>query len=453
MSGHASGSDPTARSKRRAGALQKFSTRSPVSLFRQLNRRRTVRLLFQHRGLRLIFVANLVSMIGSGMNTAAVTWFILQATHSEMSLSALVVIQTVPALLMLPFTGVIIDREDRRRLIMLLDALRGVVIFIVAVLAFRTRVQIWHLYAMGVVVAAGFWMFWPTITALIQELSPESEFVGANTMLLAGVQGGWMIAGAIVGFVYEHIHLGGVLALDAATYAVSLICYFAVRKGKVTVQPRQVPSHAGEDAWARYMHELHEGLHYLRHKPHIVLLGVSWSIFVAGMMTQDVTTAPLSDRILHAGARGYGWLNGGWAVGAFASALYAPLVIRLLHGRRAIVCAMALLALSLTLAPLSGSLALALMCFILMGSGRGLAGIAISSTMMEMVPKHFMGRVQNTFFFIGTLLQLVTSIGVGVVAEHISLVLAFAIIGVMYGIAAITAAWPAAARVKSHAVS
>src|SRR5262252_4096078 len=182
MSGHASGSDPTARSKRRAGALQKFSTRSPVSLFRQLDRGKTMRLLLRHRGLRLIFFANLVSMIGSGMNTAAVTWFILQATHSEMSLSALVVIQTVPALLMLPFTGVIIDREDRRHLIMLLDALRGALIFTVALLAFRNQVLIWHLYAMGALVAAGFWMFWPTITALIQELSPGSDFVASNTI-------------------------------------------------------------------------------------------------------------------------------------------------------------------------------------------------------------------------------------------------------------------------------
>jgi MFS family permease len=404
-----------------------------------------MRLLLQHRGLRLIFIANLVSMMGSGMNTAAVTWFILQTTHSETSLSTLVVLQTLPALFMLPFTGVIIDREDRRRLIMLLDALRGVVIFIVAVLAFRTRVQIWQLYAMGVVVAAGFWMFWPTITALIQELSPESEFVGASTMLLAGVQGGWMIAGAIVGFVYEHIHLGGVLALDAATYAVSLICYFAVRKGKVTVKPREVPSHVGKDARARYLHELRDGVHYLRHKPHVVLLGISWAIFIAGMLTQGVTTAPLSDRILHAGAQGYGWLNAGWAIGAFSSTLYAPLFIRWLHGRRSVVWAMALLALSLTLAPFSRGVALAVMCYVVMGSGRGLAGIAISSTMMEMVPKHFMGRVQNTFFFIGTLLQLVTSIGVGVIAEHVSLRLAFAIIGVTYGIAAITAAWPVAA--------
>jgi MFS transporter, DHA3 family, macrolide efflux protein len=407
-----------------------------------------VRLLFQHRGLRLIFIANLVSMIGSGMNAAAVTWFILQATHSEMSLSTLVVLQTVPALLMLPFTGVIIDREDRRRLIMLLDALRGAVILAVAVLAFRNQVHIWHLYAMGALVAAGFWMFWPTITALIQELSPESEFVGANTMLLAGVQGGWMIAGAIVGFVYERIHLGGVLALDAATYAISLICYFAVRKGKVLVQPREVPSHVAGDAWSRYLHELREGLHYLRHKRYIVLLGISWSIFIAGMLTQGVTTAPLSDRILHAGARGYGWLNAGWAIGAFTSTLYAPLFIRRLHGRRSVVSAMAMLALSLAVAPFSGTVAVAVMCYIVMGSGRGLAGIAISSSMMEMVPKHFMGRVQNTFFFIGTLLQLVTSILVGAVAEHVSLALAFSIIGVMYGIAAITAAWPVAAPAK-----
>src|SRR6185369_13922935 len=191
--------------------------------------------LLQHRGLRLIFVANLVSMIGSGMNTSAVTWFILQATHSELSLSLLVVIQTVPAMLMLPFTGVIIDREDRRRLIMLLDAARGAVIAFVAALAFTNRVQVWHLYAMGTLVAAGFWMFWPTITALIQELTPETEFIGANTLLIAGVQGGWMIAGALVGFMYEHIHLGGVLAIDFSTYVVSFLCYFVVRKGKVTV--------------------------------------------------------------------------------------------------------------------------------------------------------------------------------------------------------------------------
>ena len=91
--------------------------------------------ILQHRPLQLIFTANLISMLGSGMNSAAVTWFILQATHSEMALGALVILNTLPALFTMPFTGVIIDREDRRRLVMLLDAGRAVVIFIVAVLS------------------------------------------------------------------------------------------------------------------------------------------------------------------------------------------------------------------------------------------------------------------------------------------------------------------------------
>ena len=70
-------------------------------------------------------------------------------------------------------------------------------------------------------------MFWPTITALIQELTPGEEYVHANTFLMAGIQGGFFMAGAIVGFVYNHIGLGGVLVIDVCSYVVSFLCYFA----------------------------------------------------------------------------------------------------------------------------------------------------------------------------------------------------------------------------------
>src|SRR3984885_3366043 len=150
-----------------------------------------MRSILQKPALRYVFAANMISMLGSGMNSAAVAWYILEATHSEMALGTFAVLQTIPAMLMLPFTGVLIDREDRRRLVMWLDAVRAVIIVTVAILAFRHRVQIWQLYFMKTLVPAGFWMFWPTITALIQELTPEGEFVQSNTFLLAGIQGGW----------------------------------------------------------------------------------------------------------------------------------------------------------------------------------------------------------------------------------------------------------------------
>src|ERR1700740_478930 len=112
------------------------------------------------RPLRFVFTANLISMVGSGMNSAAVAWYILSVTHSEMALGTFAVLQTVPAMLMLPFTGVFIDREDRRRLVMWLDAIRAVIIVAVAILAFRHRVQVCQLYLMNTLVSAGFWMFW-----------------------------------------------------------------------------------------------------------------------------------------------------------------------------------------------------------------------------------------------------------------------------------------------------
>src|SRR5215471_4551425 len=104
-----------------------------------------MRSLFEKKGLRFIFAANLISMIGSGMNSAAVAWYILEATHSEIALGTLAVVQTLPAIILLPFTGVVIDREDRRRLVMLLDAARALVIATVCVLAFSARVKIWEL--------------------------------------------------------------------------------------------------------------------------------------------------------------------------------------------------------------------------------------------------------------------------------------------------------------------
>lgn len=402
-----------------------------------------MRVILRQRGLRLVFTANLVSMLGSGMNSAAVIWYILQATHSEAALGKLLVIQTIPAMLMQPFAGVIIDREDRRRLVMLLDALRALVILTVSVLAFLHRVQLWHLYLMTTLVAAGFWMFWPTVTALIQELTPEDQFVGSNTLLLAGVQGGWLLAGAIVGFVYNHIGLGGVLLIDVSTYVVSFLCYLAVRKGRHVVhRPAAEVLHDAErkveGAFATFFSEVHDGILYLRAHRNVVLLGLSWSFFVAAMLTVNVIAAPLIERTLHAGATGYGWLNSGWGVGAFTAALCAPSVIARIGSRRSLTIGLGLLALGLFAAPFSPMLAVVVAIFGFMGLARGIAGVALSSTLMEWVPKHFMGRVQNTFSVVAMLLEIVMAYCVGQAAHRVGLVVAFSMVAGLYALACVS---------------
>lgn len=406
-----------------------------------------MRSILQKKGLRFIFGANLISMIGSGMNTAAVAWYILQATHSDLALGTFAVLQTVPALVLLPFTGVIIDREDRRRLVMMLDSLRAVIILAVCLLAFAHRVKVWELYVMNMLVAAGFWMFWPTITALIQELTPGDEFVHANTFLLAGVQGGWLIAGSIVGFVYNGIGLGGVLLIDVSTYVVSFLCYLVVRKGRHVV-PRPAELHddivAAESAFTKFFREMRDGIHFLREHRELAMLGLSWALFLSAMMTGIVVTPPLSEHY-NAGAKGYGWLNAGWGVGAFVSAFYAPLFIKKFGARRSIAISLGALTICMIGAPTMPVLMLAVTVYALMGSGRGITGVALNTALMEKTPKHFMGRVQNTFYAAGTALQILQSYLVGAVAQR-NLAAGFSLIGLVYALGFVTATWPIRTR-------
>src|SRR5207302_834917 len=92
------------------------------------------------------------------------------------------------------------------------------------------------------------------------------------------VQSGWLIAGALVGFLYDRIGLGWILMIDFATYAVSFFCYLMVRRGRVIVKPP--PAHAGavaREGWEKFWHELREGMIYVKTRPRIILVGTSWA--------------------------------------------------------------------------------------------------------------------------------------------------------------------------------
>jgi len=244
--------------------------------------------------------------------------------------------------------------------------------------------------------------------------------------------------------VYNNIGLGGVLLIDVSSYLVSFVCYLAVRKGRhVVPRPAELQADmiAAETALGKFFREMREGWEYLRGRREVVLLGISWALFLSAMMTGVVVTPSLSEKVFQKGAVGYGWLNGGWGVGAFLSAFYASRFIGRFGARRAIAISLGVLALCMISAPTMPLLALAVLLYGLMGSGRGITGIAFGTRLMEDIPKHYMGRVQNTFYAAGTFLQVLQSYLVGAVAEK-NLKAGFASIGLVYTLGFATAAWP-----------
>src|SRR5215475_9871212 len=190
-------------------------------------------LIWAQRGFRYFFFAMFISLFGSGMNFAGVSWYILAATHSTVKVSWQVIVAMAPGLLVPFIGGVLIDRFDRRYLGVILDFVRGIAVLGTAYIAWSGHLQLWHLYAITLVTGIGSAMYWANVNSLVQEVIPASQFTGANAAVLIGVQTGMLFAGAFVGFIYDRAGIAGILGIDGLTYFVSAWCLFMVRRGYV----------------------------------------------------------------------------------------------------------------------------------------------------------------------------------------------------------------------------
>ncbi len=394
------------------------------------------KLIWAQRGFRYFFLAMFVSLFGSG------------------------IVVTLPGLLVPFLGGVLIDRLDRRYLGVLLDFVRGVAVLAAAYIAWRGHLELWHLYAMTLITGTGSAMYWATVNALVQEVIPPSQFTGANAAVLIGVQSGMLIAGAFVGFIYDSAGIAGILAIDGATYFVSAFCLYRVRRGYVS--PRESQRYPREysdatEATAEALEtgenpevaeaglslavyaDLKEGFAYLRKQPVVRALGVTHSIMMAGVVSANVVLVALANDILHAGARGLGFLEAGWAAGAITGGLIAS---QLSQKLRLILYVAAIVGLATghMVVPFVSFLVGAVAMQALFGMCRALAGVVAQSSLMSIVPRHFMGRTQSAMAVLTTILQLLMSFSLGWIAQRINIVAGFALLALMYGGASFFAA-------------
>ena len=406
--------------------------------------------LFSNPGFPFFFAGMFVSLFGTGMNFAGVTLYVLAKTHSTVQVSITVILLTLPRLVVPPIGGVLTDRVDRRYLCILLDLGRAAIVLGAAFLAWRGRLELWQLYGMVLLLGVGFAVYWSSSLALLQELIPPQQLVTANSAALIAVQGGMLAAGGLVGLVYEHAGLAGILAIDGTTYVLSAICFYLLRRGYFAPQssashglfgPTDLESQVVESyvvGESSVLEDIHEGLNYLRCQPAVLALGLTYACMMAGVISANVLVVALANNLLHVGARGYGFIESGWAFGAVVGGFAAaPLARR--RPVRVLVASLFLLAVGHALFPYATSLALAIGMNIIFGGCRAIGAVLTQSSILASVPNRLMGRTQSAFAFMATVLQVVMSFALGWLAEHSSLQLAFLLLGAIYGVAVLAA--------------
>jgi len=426
-----------------------------------LGHRADWRLLLERREFVFLFMAMFVSLAGSGMNYAGVTWYVLAETGSPVKVSLMTVLVTLPGLVVPLAGGVLIDRVDRRYLGLVLDLARGAIVFATALLLRLGMARLWHIYAMVFLLGVGFAVYWSTVNALAQEVIPRGQYGTANAGVLIAIQGGMMTGGSLVGFVYKTAGLAGILTIDGLTYLAAATCLLLLRRGRVAPQahrdepegstgvPASVAAASHEDPLGlpvaepgfggRFLHDLIEGMRYLRSQPRVLALGITYACMMGGVVSSNVLLVTLTREVLHSDARGFGFLEAGWAFGAISGGLSAGVFTEWVSAPILLIAALAVLAAGHPLFPYITSLAAAVAVNALFGVCRAFGGVLSQTGIMSIVPRRLMGRTQSAFSILSTVLQVLMSLALGFFAQHLSLQLAFFVLGLLYGCAVLAA--------------
>jgi len=183
---------------------------------------------------------------------------------------------------------------------------------------------------------------------------------------------------------------------------------------------------------------LKEGFSYLRDQPTVRALGVTHSILMAGVVSANVLLVAVAADLLHSGPAGFGFLEGGWGLGAILGGLLASQLPQRLR-MTFYALALAGLALGHLAMPFITILVAAVLFQVLFGFFRALSGVLAQASIMSIVPRQFMGRTQSAIAVLTTVLQLIMSFALGWLSHQFSLFAGFTLLALIYAFGTLSA--------------
>jgi MFS family permease len=170
-----------------------------------------------------------VSLLGDGIYFVTIAWQVYELSNAPTALSIVGLAWTLPLVLFVLLGGVISDRFDRRRVMIIADILRGLAIAAIGVLAVAGELELWHLVVLVAFYGAGEALFMPSFTAIVPDIVPRDLLVEANSLdILVRTMTARMAGPAIGGVAIGAFGTGGAFLLDAASFGVSALALLAM---------------------------------------------------------------------------------------------------------------------------------------------------------------------------------------------------------------------------------
>ena len=224
------------------------------------------------RGFVVVWFGQVISLLGSAMTWFALMIWAYDQTGQATPLALLGAFSFGATILFSPIAGALVDRWNRKRVLLLSDATAGLATFVVLGLYLVGQLQIWHLYVIGFL-AGTFQAFqYPAYAAAVTMMVPKEHYTRASGMIELAWSASSVMAPLLAGVLLGRIGIEGIMILDLFTFL------FAISALMLVAVPQPAQSEAGSEARGSIWQESSYGLRYIKARPSLLSLLMLFAI-------------------------------------------------------------------------------------------------------------------------------------------------------------------------------
>jgi MFS family permease len=372
-----------------------------------------------HRDFRLFLSGQLISLIGTWMQTVAQAWLVLELTSSPFKLGLLGALQFGPMLCFSFVSGALADRLPKRRVLLGTQTALMIQALLLSVLTWTGRVQYWHVAVLASCYGLAFTLDMPTRQAFIVEMVSKDDIPNAIALNSAMFNGARMVGPAVAGLLVDRYGVGPAFGLNGLSF-VAVILALAAMRAEGLPSPTQGTTVRAEIA---------AGLRYALHTPLVgLILGLLLAVSLF-CMNHNVLVPLLARDVLHEGAHGFGLLMAALGTGALVGALA---LASLVTGRPPVSLILGAAGAATGLTLLLGGIrhfGAALILLTLVGLAQIVFMACCNTTLQLVIPDRMRGRIMSLYGFVLAGVTPIGSLLVGTIAEWFGVSIAYALGG------------------------
>jgi MFS family permease len=237
----------------------------------------------------LVWLGQLVSVLATQMTHFALTIWVYQKTGSVTALGAMQVFTLIPYLLITPVAGAMVDRHNRKLMMMVSDLGAGLATLTLLSLQAADALRVWHLYAAAMVTGLGTAFQWPAYSAAISVMVPKEHYGRVNGMMSLVESGPGVVAPLLAGALLPFIALTGIMTIDVVTFVLAILVLLSVRI------PQPSRTETGAQARGGLLPEAAFGFRYVAARPSLVGLQL---VFLFGNLFVVMASTVLAPMVL-----------------------------------------------------------------------------------------------------------------------------------------------------------